>query len=282
VAAAAPEGFVRREGAGWLALVRAELAGGAETLGLLGPAGIERAFSAGARLHGGRAPAALLTIPEGGAEVVVRRLRHGGLLAPVLRGAYLGPGRVLRELAATAALAARAEALVPRPALALARRIAGPLWECALGTLRVAGVDLFTALRDARDAAARAEALGAAARAVRAFHDLGARHADLNASNLLLAPREGRLSAVVIDLDRARLRAALPASRRALEIARLWRSLAKRGGAARLEAADRAAFLAAYCAGDAALESALRAPLRREQMRSALHAWRYPRRRDGS
>lgn len=273
---AAP-GFVREHGAGSLSVVRADLEAGARALGLLEPDGIARAFAAGTLLAGGRAPVALVAWPNGGPEVVVRRLRHGGALGPWLGGATLGPGRVLRELALTSALAGSGNALVPEPALALARRRWGPVWECAIGTLRVPGRDLFALLREARGAAEREAALAAAARAVRAFHDLGARHADLNASNLLLAPRGGALAATVIDLDRARLRARVPAHRRAREIARLWRSLAKRGGDARLSTAEREAFLGAYCAGDDALARALRVHLRRERMRTALHAWRYPR-----
>lgn len=272
-----PPGFVREHGDGALSLVRADLAAGARALGLFAQDGIARAFAAGSAIGGGRAPAALLAWPGAGPEIVVRRLRHGGLLAPLLGRAYLGPGRVLRELSVTSELASRDDRLVPQPALALARRLAGPLWECAIGTVRIPGVDLFAALREAQGADARAAALFACAAAVRAFHDLGARHADLNASNLLLVSRAGRLSASVIDLDRARIRERVPAHRRAREIARLWRSLAKRGATARLEPSERDAFLAAYCAGDATLEAALRAHGRREHMRSALHAWRHPR-----
>ena len=276
--AAAPPGFVREGDGGALSLVRVDLAAGARALGLFAPDGIARALAAGAPLAGGRAAAAAIAWPGGGPEIVVRQLRHGGVLGPLLGVAYLGPGRVLRELAVTSALAARGEALVPQPALALARRIAGPLWECAIGTVRLPGGDLFAALQRAESAGARLAALAACAVAVRAFHDLGARHADLNAANLILAHRGGRLAASLIDLDRARVQAPVPARRRAHELARLWRSLAKRGGRAGLAASERDAFLAAYCAGDAALERALRSHLQRFRLLSALHAWRYPRR----
>ncbi|HEU4429034.1 MAG TPA: hypothetical protein VFT98_09790, partial [Myxococcota bacterium] len=63
--------------------------------------------------------------------------------------------------------------------------------------------------------------------------------------------------------------------RRARELARLWRSLAKCG--APLSAGERSAFVAAYAGDDTALEDELVAALRRERLRSALHAWRYPR-----
>jgi hypothetical protein len=274
----APAGFVSERSDGALAVVRAELAAGARALGLCAPGAIARAFALGAPLAGGRAPAAVFALPGGGPELVVRRLRHGGALGALLGRAYLGHGRVLRELAITETLARRGGGLVPTPALALARRLAGPLWECAIGTLRVPGADLFATLGGAAGAEARADALAACARALRAFHDLGARHADLHAGNLLVAPRDGALAATLIDLDRARLGEPVPPRRRAREIARLWRSLAKRGGSARLGDGEREAFVVAYCAGDAALATALRRALRRERLRTALHALRYPRR----
>jgi Ser/Thr protein kinase RdoA (MazF antagonist) len=167
---------------------------------------------------------------------------------------------------------------VPRPALALARRRAGPLWECALGTQRAPGITLLAALHAAPSPAARTAALRACAEAVRAFHDHGGRHADLNATNVLVAAPGPQTRACVIDLDRARVASPVGPQRRARELARLWRSLAKHGGAARLAAGERDAFVAAYCAGDSALEQALRTQLRRERLRTALHAWRYPRR----
>ena len=270
---AIPAGFECEERAGAITAVRVDLVAGARALGLFERDGIARAFAAGEAVGGGRVPAALIAWPSGPHEIVVRRLRHGGVLGGVLGGAYLGASRVLRELAVNAELFA-AGAPVPQPALVLARRSAGPFWACAIGTERVAGANFASSLLGAE----RERALRAAAIAVRSFHDAGGRHADLNATNLLLAERNGHLTATVIDLDRARVRAPVPAKRRMREIARLWRSLLKRGAGAALSPAERDAFLVAYCAGEAPLERELRARLRREQLRSALHTWRYPRR----
>jgi tRNA A-37 threonylcarbamoyl transferase component Bud32 len=287
----APPGFVAEESADAITLVRSDLADAARALGLFAGDGIARALAAGAKLAGGRGAAARLAlISEPGdagenadrrtrtsVELVVRKLRHGGLFAPWLGADFWGPGRVLRELSATRELFA-AGAPVPQPALALARRRAGPLWECAIGTQRAEGITLLAALHAVTSADARAAALRACAEAVRAFHDRGGRHADLNAANVLVAAPGPDARACLIDLDRARVASPVPAHRRAREIARLWRSLAKHGGAARIDANERAAFLAAYCSADAALERALRTHLPRERLRTALHAWRYPQR----
>jgi len=286
----APAGFVAEQSAGALTLVRADLVEAARALDLFAGDGIARAFAAGAALAGGRGAAAVLSLQSapgssgdasspGGSRIdlVVRRLRHGGLLAPLRGASYWGPGRLLRELAATSELFA-AGAPVPRPALALARRLAGPLWECAIGTQRAPGITLLAALHAAPSPAARAAALHACAEAVRAFHDHGGRHADLNAANVLVPAPGPQTRGCVLDLDRARVASPVGTQRRARELARLWRSLAKHGGPARLAAGERDAFVAAYCAGDAALEQLLRAQLRREHLRTALHTWRYPRR----
>jgi len=267
----APAGFVAEEGRDAISWMREALAREARELGLFAAKGIQRALELGAPLPGGRGSAVSLVLPASGAEVVVRRLRHGGLLAPLLGASYWGASRVLREFVATQQLFGTG-APVPEPAFALARRRAGPLWELAIGTARLPGAALAVAARGT----GRVEALQAAARAVRSLHDCGGRHADLNAENLLIAQQRSGSHASVIDLDRMQVSAPVPPRRRAREIARLWRSLAKRGSA--LSDAERSAFVATYTAGDAALASALEHALRRERARSALHAWRYARR----
>jgi hypothetical protein len=275
--------FVAESADGRVACVSAQLAAGARSLGLLARDGIARAFAAGAPLRGGRGAACVLALPRDAgpgeaarAEIVLRKLRHGGLLAPLLGELHFGPARALAELEATRTLFA-AGAPVAEPALALAQRRAGPLWECAVGTHRAPGETLLATLLRAPGASERAAALGACAEAIRDFHDRGGRHADLNATNLLVAREALETRARLIDLDRVRVAARVPARRRARELARLWRSLAKHAGAARLSPRERDAFVAIYCAGDAGLARGLRSWLRVERARTALHSWRYPR-----
>jgi hypothetical protein len=281
----APPGFVREESANAITLVRAELADDARALGLFDSDAIARALASGKPLAGGRGAAAALSqriaarvgsVPNSW-DIVMRQLRHGGWLAPILRTSHWGAARVLGELEATLALF-DAGAPVPAPALVLARRRAGPLWECAIGTQRLPGVTLLALLRDEPSGARRSAALRACAEAARAFHDRGGRHADLNATNVLVHAEGAAARAWLIDLDRARVARFVPPRRRAREIARLWRSLAKHAGAQAFGVRDRDAFVAHYCAGDAALERTLRAHLQRERARTALHALRYRRR----
>jgi tRNA A-37 threonylcarbamoyl transferase component Bud32 len=123
------------------------------------------------------------------------------------------------------------------------------------------------------------EASRAAGRAIRGFHDAGARHPDLHVDNLLVLEADDSQSprVVVIDLDGVRIVRKVAARRRMAELMRLYRSLRKRrllgAGSARV----CAAFFGAYCAGDRALRSALLANVRREQLRIAAHALAYRR-----
>lgn len=272
---APPPGFVRHSSAGSLLVVRAELESGARALGLDAPDALERAFAAARPSAHGRSAPARLAWPHGGPEIVLRRLQHGGVLGPLLRRSYLGARRPLRELARTAELRARG-APVPAPALAIARRTLGPLWECAIGTEGVSGDSLLATLMGGDPARAR-RAARAAGRAVRRFHDLGGRHADLNATNILIREEGDTLEATLIDLDRVRIAARVSPAARMSELGRLHRSLVKRGWRGVATEGDVAAFFAAYCAGDDALRRALLARVPIERAKLALHAWRYPR-----
>jgi len=265
----APRGFRRLERGRIELVVDAELEERARALGLLEDDALERAFAAPAG-HG-RAPTARLELGPGGPRLHLRRLVHGGLLGPLLGSAFLGTGRPLSELRVTERLRA-AGGPVPRPALVLARRIAGPLRHCAVGTY-------FE--EDTRDAAAflAAEpdggrvlrAVEAAGEAVRRFHDAGGRHADLHVKNLLLREGGGRPSCVVVDLDKARIASDLTPGERMRELMRLFRSLVKRGLLERVGPRGCARFLSAYCGEDRRLRAALRRRLPAELRRVAVH-----------
>ncbi len=241
----------------------------ARQLGLPDPARLD-ALLAGGEPMGGRGRSARVELPSG-RRLVLRAVRHGGLLGPLRRGALLGIARPLAELEVTAALRA-AGAPVPLPVLVAGARRTGPLWSAALGTLFEEGaVDAlrFLTAEPPRDEVLRAaEALG---RAVRRFHDAGGRHRDLHLENLLL--RDG--DAIVIDLDRARRIESVSPGRRMAELMRLYRSLQKRRLLETAGPRGCARFFSAYVAGDRDLRRALRARLPWERVLLAVHSLHY-------
>ncbi|HEX6537382.1 MAG TPA: lipopolysaccharide kinase InaA family protein [Gemmatimonadaceae bacterium] len=155
-----------------------------------------------ARALAGRGIAWAVPLPDGETRVVVRRSRHGGLLAPVRGDRFIGRTRAPRELDVALRLA---RAGVPTPELvAYATYRAGSLTRRAdVVTREIAG---------ARDLAATIEALGgddlrpvlrAVAALLAALTAAGARHPDLNLKNILIAPDvNGEPEAFVIDVDR--------------------------------------------------------------------------------
>lgn len=245
---AAAEGLreYRHGDAVWITTPAFETAGRA--LGLPDPARIETllALLPGSGPEGvGRAPTRVEWLPGLCDPVHVRRVLHGGWLAPLWRGRIAGLGRVRDELAVTMRLCA-AGAPVPVPAFAVGRR-SGPLWRAAVCTVHVDGaVDAIRLLRSAPAPDAVADAARAAGAAVRRLHDLGVRHADLHLGNLLLRADPGGWRAWVIDLDRARLGAPVAPARRARECRRLLRSARKRRLDAVLGASGLAAFREGY------------------------------------
>ena len=254
-------------------VVDAGWSGAADARALLLPGELARrlADASGAR---GRAVTALLHARDGSCALL-RPVRHGGLLAPLWGERLLGLGRPLRELRVAAELHARG-APVTRPLLVVGAR-RGLFWQAALATAYAEGARDGVALLASEPARPRlVRALEAAARAVRRFHDAGGRHPDLHLGNLLFREGERACEALVIDLDGARAGEPPAAARRMRELMRLYRSVAKRGFAARVGARGCARFLSAYCAGDRALRRALLAALPRERLRLARHvvSWR--------
>ncbi len=254
-------------------LVTPELEEAVRGAGLLAPDALERAFG-GPAAGRGRGPTALLELGAG-RRVLLRRLRHGGLLGPLLGDIFWGTTRCEAELRVTAALRA-AGAPVPRPALVLTRRRLGPLHVGALGTLFEEGsLDGLAFLESGPDARALQRAAFAAGCAVRRFHDAGGSHADLQVKNLLFREEADRTECLVIDLDRAERRDEIGPEERMAQLMRLYRSLRKRGMLARVGARGLARFFAGYCGDDRKLRRALRAQLPRELRRIALHSLHY-------
>jgi 3-deoxy-D-manno-octulosonic acid kinase len=245
-------------------------------LGLLEAGALERWLGGAATAGEGRAATALAALPGGRARVVVRRMRHGGWLGPLLGARYLDAERAARELDATAVLRARG-APVPEPVFALALR-RGTCWAHALATVYEEGAaDALAFLASAPGEERVLRAAAACGAALRRFHDAGGRHADLQIKNLLVREARAGAEVIVIDLDRGAAGAPADPARRARELGRLWRSLVKRGVAAQVGQRGVAAFLSAYCAGDRALRDALARRLPAERRRAARHALLYRR-----
>jgi hypothetical protein len=239
-------------------------------------------------------------------RVAVRHYFRGGILAPLLRDFHLDRRRPLREIELY--VAARA-AGVPtlEPVAGVSRRATGPLWRCDLVTRAVRGGrdlgELFTELGRG-PAKRRARVLAAVAKSVRALHDAGFEHRDLNLKNILIGedeeapspststasppkpfalserseskgPAEG-LRALIIDLDGATRHAGpVPLAARRANLLRLYRSsqkFAQRLGAkAAPTKADLVRFAVIYAGGDRDALRELAVPrLPRHRLRSLL------------
>lgn len=196
---ALPEGFVElRQGpvVAWVAARYAE-------------AGIEPLFAAPAPLADAKGRGGVGTITLLGQEIVVRPCRRGGALGSLLRDRYTGPQRVRSELEALCAL--RREGVpVVTPVAAVARRH-GAFWRLRLCTERVADALPLPAFVAAHPELRRhtAEAVGTLLKLAFAA---GLRHPDLHLDNVLCAARGDRVRAVLVDLDRARVKAPLAAA----------------------------------------------------------------------
>jgi len=269
-----PEGFRCISTEPVFLAVEAGLEEVARALSLHSPGGADRLFtrSSGAA---GRGETALVEIPGSAEKLVLRRLLHGGLLGPLLGSAFLGMNRPLRELRVTAQLR-RAGAPVPRPALAVGRRMAGPFWAPVVGTyLEPDAVDALAFLETEPDRARLLRAAEAMGNAVRRFHDEGGRHADLNVKNLLIRERDETFECIVIDLDKARVTLGLTPGERMAQIMRLFRSLLKRGQLERVGSRGCARFFDAYCGKDRMLRRALWTRVDRELHKVAIHKLGY-------
>lgn len=226
---------------------------------------LERLGGEAAAFVQGRAAHPVVALPDG-RRVVARRLVHGGLLGPLLRDLYWGASRALRELVATLRAAEKG---VPVPAAVAARteRIFAGFYRADLLTEEVSGaIDLGRLLREEWAGMAqprRRAVIEAAARSVRAMHDAGLFHADLNLKNVLLRWEEGAPRMVLVDLDRCRFYRSLTFRQRRRNLWRLARSAEKlAAGSSRAGRAEAYRFLAAYADGDAALWERLRGSFR--------------------
>lgn len=156
-----------------------------------------------ARALTGRGVAYAVALPDGATRVVVRRSRHGGMLASFTGERFVPPTRAPRELATALRLA---ESGVRTPeVVAFATYPAGAaLRRADVVTREVAGgLDVPAAFGAPPDDDERRALLGAMAQLLAALTAAGARHPDLNVKNILLrSAADGSVEAFVLDVDR--------------------------------------------------------------------------------
>jgi len=155
-----------------------------------------------ARTFTGRGVAYAVPLPEGAADVVIRRSRHGGLLAALTGDKFFGATRAPKELEISLTLQRRG---VPTPeVVAYATYPADALRRRADVVTREVphSRDLLAALTGA-DASVKVAAAKATGQLLRQLAEAGARHPDLNVKNILLAnAANGAFEAYVLDVDR--------------------------------------------------------------------------------
>ncbi|MCA8948152.1 MAG: hypothetical protein KDE27_01540 [Planctomycetes bacterium] len=190
---AAPEGFVElREGSGfgWIAAELAEH-------------GLEPFWGALAPLPGAKGRGGVGVLEVGGREIVVRPCRRGGTFGSLLKDRYTSPSRVRAEIETIVAL--RAEGVPTVAPIAAIGKRHGAFWRLRLCTERLPDALPLPAFLAAHPELRRrtAEAVGTL---LRLSFAAGLRHPDLHLDNVLCADRGERVRAVLVDLDRARLR----------------------------------------------------------------------------
>jgi hypothetical protein len=182
-----------------------------------------------ARPLAGRGVAYAVPLPGGTADVVIRRSRHGGLLARVTGERFLGHTRAPRELEVALRLE-RAGVPTPEVVAYATYPAGGPFRTADVATRFVSGGrDLPAALFDAANDAGRRALLRETARLLALLAELGARHPDLNVKNVLITGEADGSRAMLLDVDRVWFdeprspRVAEANLRRFLRSARKWR-----------------------------------------------------------
>jgi 3-deoxy-D-manno-octulosonic acid kinase len=257
--------FVEVDGApGRRLLVRADRREAVLAAGLLDPARWEAALGGGGS---GRGRAGRVTLSDG--PVWGKRMRRGGAVGRLWRDRFPGRDRLVQNVTVAEEAVARG---VPTPSPVALLTAEGPpgLFRAWLATEWLEGArDLATLLRERT---AGPTELAAALAAVRAMHDAGVEHPDLNLGNLLVRQTDTVPRAFVVDLDRARLRRrGLSARLRQTALRRLERSHAKLFGTAGPFGGDGAVWYEVYAGSDALLSAYLTAGRPAGRLRLAVH-----------
>lgn len=226
---APPAGFVLRRKGHCGLYVAATLEDAVRARGLDSWEQWDRTLASGAAASGRGATAVVEGAP--GSRWRLKAMRRGGRLAGIWRDRYGSARRLVATLSASAEAQARGVPTAQPVALIVEVGLGG-LARGAMAFAEIEGSEDL-ARRAMRKTAARAD-FEAAIVAVRAMHDRGVGHPDLNLGNVLLRPTSTSVPDVfLVDFDRARFAPGpLPFGRRQAALRRLERSCAKLTGSA--------------------------------------------------
>jgi tRNA A-37 threonylcarbamoyl transferase component Bud32 len=192
-----------------------------------------------ARKFAGRVPAYAITLPHGGADVVVRHSMRGGVLARTGSDLFLPPTRGLREL--INALRLRIAGIPTPEVIAFVTYRAGPVFRRSdVATSEIKdGHDLAVVLREMPAGDHRHACLEAAGRLVGSLSAIGAHHPDLNIRNVLVTwDGDHGARAHILDVDRIRFHMPDDPMVARANVERLERSLKKLRTSGSIELSD--------------------------------------------
>ncbi|HVO93155.1 MAG TPA: lipopolysaccharide kinase InaA family protein [Terriglobales bacterium] len=160
----------------------------------------------GRRTYQGRAILKTVNFPDG-ETALIRSYQHGGFFRHLTRDCFFTwPPRPFRELTITEELRLRGIRTVEVYGACVVP-LYGPIYRGWLVTKELTNSqDLWTALRgDFIDQAGLPAILKAVAVTLRALHEEGVYHSDLNLKNILVRMESNGVAGYVIDFDKARL-----------------------------------------------------------------------------
>jgi len=225
----------------------------------------------------GRGRGPIVRFVLAGHAAVGKRCLRGGVLGNLLGDRYLGGRRAFRQLEVAARLR---DVGVPTPAILAAgtRRVAWWFHVQAIVTRELAGgQDLLEIAGESLSLSRRRRVLLQCADLVRAMHEAGFLHADLNVTNLVFEHGPEGETLHVLDLDRGRFVDCPSTADRVRNLARLLRSYEKWiAERLRLSRREEILFVRRYCAGNRTLMRRLVGRLRRYRAGLALRriVWR--------
>jgi len=211
-------------------------------------------------------------------RLVVRQSAHGGLLGRLWGALFLSPRPMLRELE-IALHAYRSAVPTCRPVALRLERVWGLFWRAHHLSEEVSGAQNLLELcqstgpKTPYPPEARRDLAQAIAQTISAMHEAGIRHGDLNLKNLLVAERQGRVEAYVIDFKKACLQNHVSVQARLRNLIRLDRSVMKWPAARRaITVSDRLRTLRAYLALQPQQKENWKAIAHRIRTRHSAHA----------